>query len=84
VRYEFHPINDADPYQDNFCTATHPIAAASGSSTSPATRPAFTAADPSRGPAGTGVRSGTLVPVVGTYAQNTKVMSAWPCPRSRT
>lgn len=22
ARYEFHPINDADPYQDNACTAT--------------------------------------------------------------
>ena len=30
VRYEFHPINDSSPYQDNACTATHPIATASG------------------------------------------------------
>ena len=25
TRYEFHPINDSSPYQDNACTATHPI-----------------------------------------------------------
>jgi hypothetical protein len=35
-RYEFHPINDADPYQDNACTATHPVGAASASNTPPA------------------------------------------------
>src|SRR5437762_673733 len=38
VHYEFHPINDTDPYQDNDCTATHPIAAASP--TEPGTAPA--------------------------------------------
>jgi hypothetical protein len=27
VRYEFHPVNGASPFQDNACTATHPIAA---------------------------------------------------------
>jgi hypothetical protein len=26
ARYEFHPINDASPYQDNACTATRLIA----------------------------------------------------------
>jgi hypothetical protein len=26
ARYEFHPVNDAPPYQDNACTATHEIA----------------------------------------------------------
>jgi hypothetical protein len=30
VRYEFHPLNSASPYQDNACTATHPIAALTG------------------------------------------------------
>ena len=32
VRYEFHPLNATSPYQDNACTATHPIgpAAATG------------------------------------------------------
>jgi hypothetical protein len=25
ARYEFHPVNDSDPYRDNICTATHPI-----------------------------------------------------------
>lgn len=25
VRYEFHPLNATSPYQDNACTATHPI-----------------------------------------------------------
>jgi hypothetical protein len=25
TRYEFHPSNDADPYRDNLCSATHPI-----------------------------------------------------------
>jgi len=28
VRYEFDPANDSSPYQDNRCTATHPIDAA--------------------------------------------------------
>jgi hypothetical protein len=23
ARYEFDPVNDADPYQDNICTGTH-------------------------------------------------------------
>lgn len=36
VRYEFHPINDADPYQDNSCTATHPVAAVRTKPASPA------------------------------------------------
>jgi hypothetical protein len=30
LRYEFHPFNDADPYHDNGCSATHAIGAASG------------------------------------------------------
>jgi len=25
VTYEFHPTNDRDPYEDNACTATHPV-----------------------------------------------------------
>jgi hypothetical protein len=25
ARYEFDPVNDADPYQDDICTATHTI-----------------------------------------------------------
>jgi hypothetical protein len=25
TRYEFHPINDKSPYQDNACTATHEV-----------------------------------------------------------
>jgi hypothetical protein len=25
VRYEFHPLNDRSPYQDNLCTATRPL-----------------------------------------------------------
>jgi len=29
ARYEFHPLNAADPYQDNACTATRQLAAAS-------------------------------------------------------
>ena len=28
VRYEFHPLNATSPYQDNACTATHPIESA--------------------------------------------------------
>lgn len=28
ARYEFHPLNDASPYWDNACTATHKIAGA--------------------------------------------------------
>jgi hypothetical protein len=24
-RYEFHPLNDSSPYQDNICTATHEV-----------------------------------------------------------
>jgi len=27
TRYEFHPVNDTDPYRDNACTATHAIGA---------------------------------------------------------
>jgi hypothetical protein len=27
TRYEFHPVNDTDPYLDNACTATHAIGA---------------------------------------------------------
>jgi hypothetical protein len=26
IRYEFHPINNGSPYQDNACTATHEVA----------------------------------------------------------
>jgi phosphoribosylcarboxyaminoimidazole (NCAIR) mutase len=29
VRYEFDPVNDSSPYQDNICTTTHPLAHAS-------------------------------------------------------
>jgi hypothetical protein len=36
VTYEFHPLNDASPYQDNVCTATHAIGAGSPGSTDPA------------------------------------------------
>jgi MYXO-CTERM domain-containing protein len=36
ARYEFHPLNDSDPYQDNACTSTHRIAAASPASSGPA------------------------------------------------
>lgn len=25
AHYEFHPRNDAPPYRDDICTATHPI-----------------------------------------------------------
>jgi hypothetical protein len=35
ARYEFHPLNDASPYRDNACTATHriePVATAAGES----------------------------------------------------
>jgi len=28
VWYEFHPVNDADPYEDNVCTATHELTSA--------------------------------------------------------
>lgn len=30
VRYEFHPLNDSSPYQDNSCTATRELEPASG------------------------------------------------------
>jgi hypothetical protein len=35
-RYEFHPLNDSDPYRDNDCTSTHRIPAASPASSGPA------------------------------------------------
>ena len=35
VRYEFHPLNAASPYQDNACTATRAIGGASGESRLP-------------------------------------------------
>lgn len=31
TRYEFHPLNDASPYQDNVCTATREVAGGSSS-----------------------------------------------------
>ncbi|OAA25484.1 hypothetical protein UG55_1022144 [Frankia sp. EI5c] len=33
THYEFHPRNDTDPYRDDICTATHPVAAPAPSST---------------------------------------------------
>jgi hypothetical protein len=42
--YEFHPLNDADPYRDNACTATHPIAALPAGVTTPSSEPAHDAA----------------------------------------
>src|SRR5215831_13239064 len=30
TRYEFHPINNGSPYQDNACTATHEVASGPG------------------------------------------------------
>jgi len=42
LRYEFHPTNDASPYSDSICTATHlvgpPVDASSPSATPPAAR----------------------------------------------
>jgi hypothetical protein len=39
VRYQFHPLNDTSPYQDNACTATRPIGAAAPATGSPAPPP---------------------------------------------
>ena len=42
TRYEFHPVNTADPYEDNICTATHVVAPLT-----PASTGAGSAAEPS-------------------------------------
>ncbi len=36
AKYEFHPLNDTSPYQDNACTATHLIGANSPDPSGPA------------------------------------------------
>jgi hypothetical protein len=53
VKYEFHPLNDSSPYQDNACTATHPIGARSPDPNGP---PAVDGGD-----AGSGAPSTSLV-----------------------
>lgn len=35
TRYEFHPVNTTNPYQDNICTATHAVAPVPSVSSSP-------------------------------------------------
>ena len=51
VRYEFHPLNDQSPYEDNICTATHTLA-----DQTPPTPPGTTGAGGSgqQGASGTG------------------------------
>jgi hypothetical protein len=69
ARYEFHPINDADPYQDNVCTATHPIlASASARPAGPAT-PSRADGDPAGGSGVGWIAAGAvaLVTVVGLW-----------------
>jgi len=36
AKYEFHPLNDTSPYQDNACTATHQIGVSSANPSGPA------------------------------------------------
>lgn len=68
VRYEFHPINDADPYQDNICTATHPILASAGGSPASSATPSRAGGDPSSGSRVGWIAGGVvLVTVVGLW-----------------
>lgn len=54
VRYEFHPINDQSPYEDNDCTATHKLA-----DQSPPSPPGTTGAGGSGQEGTSGTGSGT-------------------------
>jgi hypothetical protein len=56
ARYEFHPINATEPYQDNACTATREIAAPTGT----AGGAAPPATDPTRAASGS-VLGGAVV-----------------------
>jgi hypothetical protein len=48
TRYEFHPINTTEPFEDNACTATHAVAPlpATTSPTAPSAVPPASAAGP--------------------------------------
>jgi hypothetical protein len=46
IRYEFHPVNDASPFQDNACTATRPIAATDANTGTAASKGTSTAGLP--------------------------------------
>lgn len=69
-RYEFHPINDASPFQDNACTATRQLAGPTPEPPEPAREwlPGWLPVDEQAGPVGYGLVAGMavalLVPLV--------------------
>lgn len=62
ARYEFHPLNATDPFQDNICTRTHIIGPAGVPTTTEApgsTRPPLSISDTSPGGVSVGLVAGT-------------------------
>lgn len=88
VRYEFHPVNDHNPYRDNICTATHEVKAEShqpdqpGSSSSDGTgvRPNGNSSGGSAAERGSPQSDGPGQPSATTLAVPASPSSAWSGP----
>jgi hypothetical protein len=80
-RYEFHPVNDKDPYRDNACTATRQLAGPSPAPAEPAEGllPAWLPIDEAAGPTGYALFFGPVAVAVVLAG-----LAVWRMRRTRT